>query len=231
MTMLWYWLLRISVYTPRVVLLLFTLVRALFVQCVVTNTRFITVHSDESKRHWVFSDRRVICINFFQTRFGEQCGREEWTSEPAVEEKSHEWHLQNICGYSHRTCTSSCQPVFQNAWRAVFWGSPVAEELLAVDDCRGRCGKGGKGTHKLIGHNLFTSNAFLLSAHLLLSTILVRIRRNGFHYGVFICLCHCILLIFVSSPFHTFSIKKIWSREIKQKSCLYAVSVSWTLSL
>lgn len=86
---------------------------------------------------------------------------------------------------------------------------PVAEELLAVDDCRGRCRKGGKGTHKLIGHNLFTSNAFLLSAHLLLSTILVRIQRNGFHYGVFICLCHCILLIFVSSPFHTFSIKKI----------------------
>lgn len=108
---------------------------------------------------------------------------------------------------------------------------PVAEELLAMDDCRGRCKKGGKGTHKLIGHNLFTSNAFLLLAHLLLSTILVRIRRNGFHYGVFICLCHCILLIFVSSPFHTFSIKKIWSREIKQKSCLYAVSVSWTLSL
>lgn len=35
--------------------------------------------------------------------------------------------------------------------------------------------------------NVFTSNAFLLIAHLLLSIILVRTRRHGFQYGVFMC--------------------------------------------
>lgn len=45
------------------------------------------------------------------------------------------------------------------------------------------------GSYSVLWHSsmFFTSNAFLLIAHLLLLIILVRIRRNGFQYGVFIC--------------------------------------------